>query len=262
MGTGQDAPRHSSQAALILTVLLLGGSAVGMAVYQMLQDGKTSSVLDPSGFDIAATAEEAVPATAAQPATRAQAGLDIAAAPRMGGLRFQDPGLGAGARQAPSAPKAAAGFAEAVWNNEKQIRNLAIAYTRKHPDIAAYGREWMSHPDLKKLNDDYMRDRDPIKFMRGVAGSRNFYNLVKKYAGSAPIRGFVQEAMVQAPSESVSSAMQYMEQDGAVKKLVTNVTSSMGLPPALLPGVRNGGGAIDEKKTIGRIIEQADGPRF
>jgi hypothetical protein len=260
MGTEQNTPRRSSRAAMLLTMFALGGSAVGMVVYQMLQDNTTSSVPDTSGFDIAETDGKSSPSPTGSiqpPPVQTRSRLGVALAPEMKGLRFS-----ADTQPASNASKAAASFAEAVWNNEKKIRNLAVAYTNKHPVIAAYGRDWMSYPDLKKLNDDYMRDRDPIKFMKGVAGSRNFYNLVKKYAAAPPIQSFVQEALAKAPGDAVSSTMRYMEQDGTVKKLVADVTSSIGLPPALLSGAQNNKGKLDEKQIMGRIMEHADSPRF
>lgn len=253
MSQEQTPRRRSSAGSLLLTVLVLGASVVGMAVYQALQQSKSSQPPDAAGFDVADVDE--APASAVSTATP-QPQSSLTAPSRMEGLHF---GKQAAAKASPAAT--ALSFKEAVWNNEKLVRNLAIAYTKKYPLIAQYGRDWMSYPDLKKLNDDYMRDRDPVKFMKGVAKSKNFGKLVKKYASAPPIQNFVQEAIGKAPPQTLSTSMEYVTRDGALKQLVYDVSASLGLPPGLLAGML-GGGKVDEKKIMGRIMEHAESPGF
>lgn len=242
--------RRSSMATLLPTVLVLAASAVGTAVYQALQENKSAEPPDATGFDVAAIEEAAAPSASPTAPNPPKGSLTAPAGTEE--LRFGE--------KASPAP-AALSFKEAVWNSERMVRNLAIAYTKKYPLIAHYGRDWMSYPDLKKLNDDYMRDRDPVKFMKGVARSKNFGKIVKKYASAPPIQSFVKEAIGKAPPQALSASMEYATREGAVKQLVYDVSVSLGLPPGLLAGALEGG-AVDQKKIMGRIMEHAEGPSF
>lgn len=147
---------------------------------------------------------------------------------------------------ADAAPRPEEKFREAVAASEARARALAIAYTKRHPSIASYGRDWMSYPDLKKLNDDYMRERDPIKFMRGLARSENFPVLVKKYAADPAVHSFVIDAVKQAPAGLASAAAGYLPEDGSVKGLVGTVADALGLPKAVTAGIL--GGSVDPKE--------------
>lgn len=225
-----------------------------MAAYHMLQQSRSAQPPDASGFDVAAVEETEMTSVPAAAPSQPTGSLTAPAATE--GLRFGEQGS---TRTSPA--PAALSFKEAVWNSEKMVRNLAIAYTKKYPLIANYGRDWMSYPDLKKLNDDYMRDRDPVKFMKGVARSKNFGKMVKKYASAPPIQSFVEEALGKAPPQALSASMEYITRDGAVKKLVYDVSASLGLPPGLLAGIL-GGGKVDQQKIMGRIMERSENPRF
>src|SRR5687767_5419870 len=92
----------------------------------------------------------------------------------------------------------------------------------------------MSYPDLKKLNDDWVRDRDSIKFLRGLAASSNFPKLVKKWAAHPAIQGYAKDALRQAPPDALSAALNFMQGEGLIKAMVENVGGALGLPPAVL----------------------------
>ena len=134
------------------------------------------------------------------------------------------------------------------------MKGMAERYTQKYPSIARYGRDWMNCPDLKKLNDDYMREHDPVKFLRGAAQSRNFARLIAAYATDPAVQSFVREGIAAAPPEVAAKATDVLHEDGLVKGLVNNVVSALGLPPALIAGVL-GGGKVDEKQVLGQILQ-------
>jgi hypothetical protein len=152
-------------------------------------------------------------------------------------------------------------FRQAVAASESKARALAMSYTKRYPSIANYGRDWMSYPDLKKLNDDYMRERDPVKFMRGLARSENFPKLIKKYAGDPAIHAFVIEAIKEAPIDLAAAAAGYLPGDALARSSVDGVAGALGLPAALTSGVlketrldarRNPGKSGPEPKGDGR----------
>ena len=243
----QNAPRRSSLGWAFLAALAVGGSAVAVMVYQLAQKEKPAA--DTSGFDIAKANEDRNPAPGGAP-TRG---------PTQSGLEMVKPGgadkmsVAAGGNPA-SARQATKDFTDAIHQAEGQVQALAISYTKRFPSIAQYGRDWMSYPDLKKLNDKYMNDHNPIKFLRGLAQSKNFGRLVAKYAADPAIQSFVKENMSQAPRAVTTSAMGVLKEDGLVKDLVSNTASALGLPPAMTSGLLDGG-KVDRQQVMGQIIQ-------
>lgn len=157
------------------------------------------------------------------------------------------------ARQEPlgaaAPPKAGAeeNFRTAIAASESKARALAVAYTKKHPSIAQYGHDWMSYPDLKKLNDDYMRDHDPVKFMKGLSKSENFPKLVKKYAKDPAVHSFIIDAISNAPGELAAAVADYLPAEEVLKGLVGGVAEAMGLPKGVTAGLLGSGAGLDEK---------------
>ncbi|MFA6003346.1 MAG: hypothetical protein WC881_04690 [Elusimicrobiota bacterium] len=240
---------RSSLGAGILAAIVLCGSALGVMIYQLTQKDKAE--IDAGGFDLSRTQEAKAPAAAAAGSPgAAPSSLGLLHNGGLGGIRV---GEGAGAQPRPE-HKAGSDFTAAVRKSEAKVRNLAMAYTRRYPVIAQYGRDWMSYPDLKKLNDDYMRDHDPIAFLRGLAHAKNFGKLVSKYAGQPAVQDFVKAGVKQAPAEVTASAMAVLKEDALVKRLVANTAASLGLPPALTAGLL-GGGSVDEQQVMGQIMQ-------
>jgi hypothetical protein len=233
----------------VLAVLAVAGSAVGVLIYQLSQ--KDKPLADTAGFDISKTQESRLaPGSApAPPGSAAPIDRTMFQAEDLGKMRF-----GAGGNAAKAADqKAPDSFTEACRKVEGKVRALAIAYTKRHPSIARYGRDWMSYPDLKKLNDDYMRDHDPVAFLRGTARSQNFARLLAKYAPDPAVQSFVKDGIVQAPGELTSSAISLLKEDNAIKTVVSNVVAALGLPPALTAGVL--GGQVDQNQVMGQILQ-------
>jgi hypothetical protein len=125
-------------------------------------------------------------------------------------------------------------FKDAIRASEKGFRDLAESYTKRFPSVRQYGKDWMSHPDLRKLNDDYMRDHDPIAFLRGLSASPTFPLLLRKYAGDPALRNFVGESLAKAPVGAVSDSMGYISQDKQIDGFVKDVATKMGVPASTL----------------------------
>lgn len=228
----------------LLAAVVVSASALG-AMYFTLRQAPPPP--DTSGFDIAEVKPEAPaagPAAPAQPAGPAQdSGLSMLKTggfPKPAAPRPRTPG-----RRSPG---------ELAKGMEPQVVKLAQEYTRRYPVIQQYGRDWMSYPDLKKLNDAYMRDHDPVAFMRGVAASPNFATLIKKYAGLPPIQGFVRDAVARTPGDVMTEALGHLNEQGEIKRLVQAVAQALGLPPALFAGGSDLT-KIDEKAVMGNIMQ-------
>lgn len=137
--------------------------------------------------------------------------------------------------------KAAKGMASArtrvkelAQGQEARVAGLAMKYTRRHAVIREYGQEWMSHPDLRRLNMDYIRDRDAVKFAFGAASSANFSALVQKYAGRREMHAFIIDVIAGIPGELMAALSDYLHQDRQAKALAQRFAATAELPPGVV----------------------------
>lgn len=249
--------------------LAVGGvivvSLVGVVGWYLLQNrGGDREMLDVTGFDLASapqTQRPAVPLPAAPEPARPESSLSMLKADA--GMRVVDSNAGgesgaarAAASKTADQERSGKTLGELCRKYEKRVHGYFLAKTRAHPTVRQYGRDWMSYPDLKKLNDDYFRDRDPVKFMRGLAKSENFGKLVKKYSTDPAIRSVVIDAAKQAPADLMSAGLDYLNNDKNIKDLVGGVAKGMGLPPSLMAIFDQGKGAkVDEKQVMSDILK-------
>ncbi|MBI3563939.1 MAG: hypothetical protein HY079_01935, partial [Elusimicrobia bacterium] len=230
-------------------LLALGGGA------WWLFAGRGGTDIDSGGFDLSAapkSAPSAAPAAATAAPPRPASGLEMLTvdartkAELTGTAPAAKPGTPSApppaARPAPrDAAEARARFTEAARRHEASVRDFALRMTAKSPVIARYGRDWMSYPDLKKLNDDYMRDHDPIAFVTGLTRAPNFPVLLKKYAGSPELASVVVLGVTQeAPADLAQAGLDLMRLDPAVKDPVTKVSAALGLPPDMAAKMTGG----------------------
>lgn len=253
-GAAPPAPQRSSWGIAILALLVIGGSALGVLVYQAMQGGE-APVADTTGFDLAETAPGTGPApsgaASAVTADPSQAG----ASSSLGMVQTGLPGMQIGGRaKQPPGQKAKTKFTDLVRQGEARMRALRQKYEQQYPVIRQYQQDWNSYPDLRKLRDDYRANHDPVAFMRGLAESKNFGTMVKKYAGQAPVQAFVKDAIKQAPSGFMSAAMDYLNDEKVVRKVVDNVGSALGLPPGLL-GSSGSQPQVDEKAVMDSVMK-------
>jgi len=132
-------------------------------------------------------------------------------------------------------------FTEAVRRSEAKAQALAIEYTERYPAIHQYGQDWMSKPDLKKLNDDYMVDRDPVRFLRGLAGARSFPELTAKYARDPAVQAFFKEALKETPRELLAASADLLVEDGVLRALLSDTGQALGLPQSFTEGLKEYG---------------------
>lgn len=247
--------------ATVLVTLVVAGSAVGVLGWHLLAN-RSNGRMDAAGFDL-----DDAPKTAATPGGEASSVTAEPAAPSsLGsfkaeeGMRIAEDSaaskgaLSAAARAQQEKEKKREDFAKTSRKYEAGTRDFAVRMTQKYPVVRQYGKDWMSYPDLKKLNDDFMRDRDPVKFMLGLAQSQNFGKMMKKYAGSPEIREFALGALKQSPLELKGAVAEVISDNRVIKDLVTNIARGMGLPPAATTGFTGGDGAPPSQADQGKAV--------
>lgn len=240
-------------------------SLVGVVGWYLFQNrGGERGALDVSGFDLASapqTQRPIVPLPEPSAPERPESSLGMLKADA--GMRVVDSNASgesgearAAASKAAEQEKSGKTLGELCRRYEKRVHAYFLAKTRAHPTVRQYGRDWMSYPDLKKLNDDYFRDRDPVKFMKGLAKSENFGKLVKKYSTDPAIRSVVIDAAKQAPSDLMAAGVDYLNNDKVIKDLVGTVAKGMGLPASLTAIFDDGKGAkIDQQQVMSDILK-------
>lgn len=240
--------RHGSMGMALLAGGVVLASLVGALLYQAKQNQRPLSI-DTSGFDVSQVSQTDKPLpAAAAPQAPQQSGLSMISG-ILPGMAFGKSQRGGGTGAPAAQAQAAQDFTTLCRSNESLVRAMAEDYTRRYPAIRQYGRDWMSYPDLKKLNDDYERNHDPVAFLRGLAASDNFPKLVVKYAREPAIQAFVKDALTHAPQQIMSAGLSYARKDGLVGQLLDKVTGALGLPPGLF-----GGGHVDANAVMSHMM--------
>lgn len=263
----EDSPSRSGRSGGIFVAVLVGGSAVGVLGWYFLTN-RSAPAIDATGFDISATPQA--------PRPRAVYAASNASTPQPDSLSMMkaDSGIRIGDANAQAQPSSSgssssssgggdkkeqshASFTEQARKHEADVRRFAERMTRKYPVIRQYGKDWMSHPDLKALTDNYWKTRDPVAFIMGLTKAPSVGLMVKQYAGSPEILKFVTEGMKEAPADLTSSAMDVLANDTVVKNLIANVASGIGLPPTVTAMIGGGGdpSKIDKNQVVNDMMK-------
>lgn len=258
-------PRQSKAGAVFVAVAV-AASAAGVLGWHLLQNRGERERLDVSGFDLSAAPTSArpdAPLSAAPDAPAPASSLGMLKADA--GIRVVDANASGASASAPAnaateqAKKredARLTLQQAARKHEKTVHAYFLRVTRKYPSVRQYGRDWMSYPDLKKLNDDYFKNRDPVQFLKGLSKSDNFGKMVKKYSTDPAIRAVVVDAAKQAPADVMSAAMDYLQNDRVIKDLLGGVAKGMGLPASLMAVFDDSKGAkVDQNKVMADIMK-------
>ena len=230
-----EAPSRGGWSGVLALAALVAASALGGWFY-LSQRGP--STVETDGFDMGAApvSRRAVPAAAPEAAPRS--GLELMKVDSELRAETERPPR-AEEKPAPPAPAPARTLKESrsefiaeVRRNEDVVRRYAERMTARSAVIRQYGKDWMSHPDLKKLNDDYMRNHDPIAFVQGLAQAPSFPALLKQYAGRQEIQGFIVQGLTkEAPRSLVTAGLNLMHDDVSLKPIIAQVGTAVGLPP-------------------------------
>jgi len=264
-----DEPQpHTSKLGAILVFLAVGGSAIGVAGWQLLSNRSVD--LDTSGFDMSTTPDPAAapahsPSQHSTPAPQTSLGMVKGDA----GMRVVGPGASSekkaqtapGSAGKPANPKeeAALTFRGAAIRNEKAVDSFIRRMQKKHPSIARYGKDWAASPELRALRDQYWKEKDPMKFAYGLAKSKDFGKLVAKYRSDPGIRDVLISGIKEAPPSLLSAAGGVFQKDRIAKEVVTTVIKAVGLP-ASMTGFLNGNDAKmpDQNQIMSDIMNSAE----
>jgi hypothetical protein len=263
MGMSEEAPpSRSGRSGAIFVAVLVAGSAVGVIGWYLMTN-RTGPTIDASGFDLSTAPQAPRPRpvyTASAPSTQPDS---LSMMKGDAGVRIGDANMNGGGSSKP-APKEGdkkeqshLNFTEQARKHEGDVRRFAERMTRKYPVIRQYGKDWMSHPDLRALTDNYWKTRDPVAFIMGLAKAPSLGPMVKQYAGSPEIMKFVTEGMKEAPSDLMSSAMDVLSNDRVVKDLVSNVASGIGLPSSVTAVIGGTGdpSKIDQTQVVNDMMK-------
>jgi len=243
----------------IFVAVVVGGSAVGVVGWYLMVNRGSPSI-DSSGFDLSAAPHTSRPAPVLSAPVEAPQASSLAMLKGDAGVRIGDSGPAPAqpasqAKEGDKKEQAHADFTQEARKHESDVRNYSMRMTQKYPILRQYGRDWMSHPDLKKLNDDYMRNHDPIAFIMGLTKAPSLGVMVKQYAGNPAITAFITGAMKEAPADLTSSAMDVLANDKVAKDLISNVAGGLGLPPSITGLINSGDPSkIDQTKVVNDML--------
>lgn len=204
---------------LILAILLLDVGLLiwGWHLYQRRQES-----LDDAGLNFSRAPEPsaapAVPADAG-PKEDPLSGIDRyvkkealpAVSTRTAPSPAAAPGQAPGGRPALAAPSAPASpemkrkmdrAADAYFalKNQPRFKNSKV--------VQEWKKDFLSHADLKALNDQWRKDKDPLKFVMGMVRSPNFHKMAAEHLVKKDMRDFISEmAGNKAVKESASTFM-------------------------------------------------------
>lgn len=253
---GDPAARTSRLGAWAVAAAV-GGSAAGVLGWHFTN--RSAPELDTSGFDLATTEGVERPSASSSPARRAAApssGLGMLKAEAGIRVAGQNENAAApGAAGAAGGKTAALGFKEAARKHEGAIRRFGERMTRQHPGLLQYARDWMSHPDLRRLTQEYHRTKDPVAFMVGLSRAPSVGPMLKKYAGSPDVRAFIVQGVKEAPGELLGAAVSALQEEKALKSFVAGIAGNLGLPPSVTAVI---GGAdpksLDQNQVMREIM--------
>lgn len=242
-----EEPRHqTSRAGVILVAIAVGGSAVAVVGWHLMSN--RGAGLDTSGFDMSTapdpaqspipTFRPAAPAAAPEPVQQTSLGMvkgDKSITIVSAGASTPKPAGSSGAAAGSPSDKedANATMKSKAAKYEKLVYNFVRRMEAKHPSITQFGRDWAASPELRAIRDQYWKEKDPLKFAYGVAKSKDFAGLVKKYAADPGIRDALVTGIKESPPDLTAAAGGILKSDTVAKGLVTSVVKAVGLPASL-----------------------------
>jgi hypothetical protein len=241
--------RRISQSDLyvVLGVIVLGCVLLGYETAVSRKDDEQRLAGGFSGFDVHSLSS--APPPQAPRAAQNASSLGMVELPES--ERYSQPPPANSAP--PTSPNADAGaqapnehlsFKEIAARSGGKVSSYTADFKKRHPIMQEYSREWMRHPDLKKLNDDYMKDRDPVKFVHGLAASSSFGPLVVKIATDPSTRSLAMEFITglasAAPPDLTGAASSLLNDDQTIHNLAMNIAQAVGVPATMIPGLSGG----------------------
>ncbi|MFC1679629.1 hypothetical protein ACFL2T_05415, partial [Elusimicrobiota bacterium] len=117
-----------------------------------------------------------------------------------------------------------------VRKNERRYAELGWKYTKKYPVFRWYGREWMRHPELRELTQQWFIHHDPIRFVKGAVASDAFFELIGKFASRPETQRFLLDVVAIAPDELYRALMDYLRVDPETRSAYKRLAPMGDLP--------------------------------
>jgi hypothetical protein len=257
----EETPRRTGSFGGIFVAVVVAGSAVGVIGWYLLTN-RSGPAIDSTGFDMSTAPQAPKPHFLASSSAPDQPVSSLSMMKADAGVRIAD-GNAPASKTAPAAAKSAdkkeeshASFTEAARKHEADVRAFSMKMEKKFPVLRQYARDWMSHPDLRDLTNGYARNHDPVAFIMGLTKAPSLGTMVKQYAGNPAITGYVTEAMKEAPSDLMGSAMDVLSNDTVAKNLMANVAAGIGLPASVTSVIAGSGdpSKLDSKQVMSDMM--------
>lgn len=225
----QKSEKSAFGPALILGILLID---VGLLIWGWHLYQRRQERLDDAGLNFARAPEADAEKTFVRVTPEAPSGIDryvkkeSLAVVRTPGVPTTASPADAGrpAQRAPLPPSPAPQTADSKLTSSKAVNYFFDLKNqprfKNSKAIQAWKQDFLSHPDLKALNDGWRKDHDPLKFLVGMVKSPNFRAMAEKHLAHQDMQDFVKQ-MASAPAV-LASAGNFMSDD-SIKGAVTGL---------------------------------------
>ena len=141
-------------------------------------------------------------------------------------------------------------------NKMKEVAEKLVELSKNPETLAAANQ---SYSELRALRDQYWKEKDPLKFAYGLARSKDFAKLIRKYGNDPGIRDVLISGIKEAPPSLTGAVGGLFQNDNAVKGLVNTVVKAVGLPASLV-GFLDGGDSKppDQNQVMSEIMNSDD----
>lgn len=234
-------PKSAAGQIFLLVVIFADVGLIiwGWHLYQKRQQDK----LDASGFNLAQTPKEERKPFASMPDPVKVDDLEASMRlvikesrdlPALGQGRGGAPPVQTGAEAArtaraappPARPPSARSMKTVSAEERRKVRKAKGFYYNLKNDprfrdsqvLKDWQKEFLSHDDLRKINAEYQKDRDAIKFMVHMVGSDSFRGMFGKYMLKPEMRDFVKEMAGSAVVTAAADAFLADANMGALAK--------------------------------------------
>ena len=220
----QAPPSRSSWLVALLVLLALGGSAVGVLLYQASQS-KEKPAVDKSGFDLAEgpRAPALAGAGTAQPAAAGSDRMSVSIG-RMPGTQPGGPAVSDEERQREL--EFIRRYGGIIKEYQERLEKITDKYRERYAVVKEVDLEFGKLPRYMAIRARYEEDRDGYQFARDVVALPEVRKLIVRYLANAEAwkasLGMISEAIREPPPKPVLDEMKrFFTHDKSMTSYVT-----------------------------------------
>ena len=235
------APKRSSGGIALLVFLAIGGSAVGVMIYQSMQ-GKAKPGYDTSGFDISKVDAPPPPKpVAAAPAAQAPASAPVQAVAVARPAPVAEKPLSArGAREKQFVDN----YGKALRQYQGRLTRIADSAYRKYPVVREVDHDFGQLDRYMAVKRRFEQDNNPFNFARDAIALPEVRKTISKYLADPRAYTAAMSMMTQTvkeeppPKEVYGAAKDFMVNDPSMTHYMDDfIKEIMGNTPAMIQGV-------------------------